>query len=333
MVRLTSITYPDSSSDFVRVRDDATDDEVHAVISVALSGLDGVDEDATRTLDEASVDVLRLFAMRRTLQARRRSSVGLIDEALDAYALMPSEGDVPWESWLKAALFYARDLGRDLDSLAARFYDVARAPMAERFAVALESMHRVTELGQCRLIEVTTDHGTGLVEMLSFRDTPITGLHGVRLSRVREADVPFEPATNLAQLAASLADAIDATGGHACGPIGQDQLAETLFDHAVVGSYVETTGCLSFYVDAHGGDASCMVYVAELPATSDASALALEATTHDQAGYWRDSRLVVVCANPDLTGDEDPVMATSMYDAVVADVLVATAPGRWLAQS
>jgi len=57
---------------------------------------------------------------------------------------------------------------------------------------------------------VTTNYGTGFIETIVHRDLQSTGSF---FSAPRQADeiVPYEPATNLAQFAANLADAFDAT--------------------------------------------------------------------------------------------------------------------------
>ena len=74
-----------------------------------------------RRSDPEEVETLRLYAKRRILQARRRSSMNLVDDAIEAFALIPENSDVPWDTWLKAGLFVARSLGRDIESIAVRF--------------------------------------------------------------------------------------------------------------------------------------------------------------------------------------------------------------------
>ena len=119
--RLAAIEYRDLDEDFVRFRDDPLDDAVKSVVS-SIVAADETDRDRFRAaLDNDSVGTLLLYAKRRTLQARRRSSMNLVDDAIDAFALIPTIADVPWDTWLKAALFIGRSLGRDIESIAQRF--------------------------------------------------------------------------------------------------------------------------------------------------------------------------------------------------------------------
>ncbi len=205
----------------IRFRADDNDDLVAGVVrSVVADGEDGGDL-FRRGINDEAIDTLRLFAMRRVLLGRRLSSLGPIYEALDACALIPGERDVPWDSWVKGALFIARGIGGDLDSMVQRFVDLHPERQA-RCDVVLESMDRVHELAQCRLAEVSTTYGVGLLETLAFLGRPTFGVWGAP----RQADnyVSYAPTTNLAQLCVSLADALEASKKVTVGPIGQDQL-------------------------------------------------------------------------------------------------------------
>ncbi|MHB8379581.1 MAG: hypothetical protein ACYDB2_06660 [Acidimicrobiales bacterium] len=287
----------------------ANDDLVAATVRAVTSGGAELCEEFRHGLGSSAADTLRLFSMRRTMQARRQASLGLLNEAMDGFALLPGLNDVPWESWFKAALFLIRYLGGDLLQTGHRFADVAESAATHRADVATESMDRVDTLLQCQLVEVSTNYGTGLVELLVFRNTPTIGLFGAR-SSVGVNHVGYDPSTNLAQLAASLADALDATRALVTGPIGQDQLAATSFSLIVPGSYVPTAGCLGFTADgAEGGSFS--VYVAELPEDVDVGALG--AAANDNVGHAAvvDSRrLILFCAQPnfdEVTDVEDDV--------------------------
>ena len=252
--RLASLRYDNQSGDFVRFRDDPIDDTVRTIVQGVLAGGDS-DADLLRHLQgEESTDTLRLFSMRATLQARRRGSFNLIDDAMAGFALLPSIVDVPWDSWLKAALFVARSLGRELGSVGERFYEAASEDAIARFDIALESMDRVESLEQCRMSEVTTTHGVGYVETLVFRDKSTFAFYTP--PRVGDDVIVFHPSTNLAQLAVTLADALDAQGSVVTGPIAQDQLAGMLCSMQVAGTYIDTTGCLSFVVDPLEGTGS-----------------------------------------------------------------------------
>src|SRR6202012_4352283 len=118
--------------------------------------------------------------------------------------------------------------------------------------------------------QVTTDYGVGFVETMVFRSKSTIAFLGAP----RQADhaVEFAPTTNLVQLAASLADALDASGSIVTGPIGQDQLAAASFGQTASGSYLSVAGCLSFVAENAVG--SFTVFVAEVVEGADAEQLA-----------------------------------------------------------
>lgn len=302
-MRLAQIEYGDADEDFVRFRDNPDDDSVRSIVATVVAA-DEAERDSVRdALTPESIETLQLYANRRIVQLRRRSSMNLIEDATDAYALIPSD-DVPWDTWLKAGLFIARSLGRDIDSIGERFGEISTVQSAERFDVAFEAMSRIDSLTQCFIAEVSTDYGTGLIQTIVHRDTKSTGSF---FSAPRQADdiVTYEPITNLAQLAASLADALDATGRLHTGAIAQDQLAGMSFSQQVSGAFLETTGCLSFYADATEGDKSFKVFVAELPEDADVETLASGAAADDQAVCFDDHRIILFLAPPNFDDDDD----------------------------
>ena len=325
--RLAAVGYRDIDEDFVRFRDNPLDDAVKSIVT-SIAAADDPERDSFRTvLDDDSVSTLLLYAKRRTLQARRRSSMNLVDEAMDAFALVPSVADVPWDTWLKAALFITRSLGRDIESVALRFGTLSTVASAQRFDVAYEAMNRVESLQQCFIAEVSTNYGSGFIETIVHRDTKSTGAF---YSSPRQADdiVPFRPVTNLAQLAASIADAFDATGTVQTGAIAQDQLAGMSFSQQVSGAYLETTGCVSFYADGTDNDASFKVFVAELPENTDVEALASGAEGDDQAVCFDDTRLILLLAPPNFDDDDAVALDFGDYLGTVRQALkTATAVG------
>ncbi len=299
--------YGSNAGDFVRFRADPNDDVVGSIVrSVATSGWDSCHE-FRRSLDEEVAETLRLYALRRIVQGRRQASLSALYEAMDTFALLPRVDDVPWESWFKGDLFVARSLGGDVDSFADRFADVADEHAVSRSDVAIESMSRVDSLDQCHLVEVVTSYGTGFVETLVFRDTSAAGFFGTL--RLRDNLVGFAPTTNLAQLAASIADELDATHRVITGPIGQDQLAGTLFSLVVPGGYLPCAGCLSFVADGVEGAPSLTAFVAELLDESGVVSLADSANdAPDQAAFYDGQRLVVLTAQPSFDeGDDNEV--------------------------
>jgi hypothetical protein len=327
--QLAGNVYELKAGEFIRYRPEANDDAVGGVVrSVVAEGEEGCDA-FRHGLDTDQVDTLRLFAMRRTLLARRLSSLGPIYEALDAFALLPGINEVPWDSWVKGAFFVSRGIGGDLASMERRFVDL-HPEAAARCHVATESMDRIDELSQCHLVEVSTNYGIGFVETLVFQGKPTLGLWGAP----RQADnvLSFHPTTNLAQLCASLADALDASGKVTTGPIGQDQLAATSFSQFAPGSYLPVLGCLSFVSFDVAGSA-LTAFVAELPTTTDddvdldtrldATALAVAASEIDgQVAVAEATRLILLSPQPSFDDDIDVVIDAHEFEDIARAALL-----------
>jgi len=246
--------------------------------------------------------------------------MGPLYEALDGFALLPSVEDVPWDSWLKAALFGARAVGGDVELIRRRFHDIAHEDAYNRFAIALEAMNRIDDLSQCRIAEVSTSYGTGFVEILVFRDAEMPGLRGLRGSpRLGDNQIDFRPRTNVAQLTALLADAI---GGHenmVVGAISQDQLVASTFSLTTSGSYLDTTACLSFVAQRSSDSEPFTVFVAELPDDTDldTATLAVAASaTFSQAARFDASRIIVFSPQPSFDDDSD--LSDSAFEAFLA---------------
>ncbi len=330
--QLAAHPYEIDATEFVRFRVDANDDLVAGIVrAVTAAGAHRCAE-FRDGLGATEADTLRLFAMRRTLQARRQASLGLVSEAMNGFALLPRLNDVPWDSWFKAALFVARYLGGDLDALGERFAEVANSMAMRRGEVAIESMSRVDDLAQCQLVQVTTNYGTGFVEILVYRSAPTIGLFGAP-SSLGVNQVEYHPTTNLAQLAASLADALDASGTVVTGSIGQDQLAATSFSLIVSGSYLATAGCLSFIADDAERDVSFSVFVAELLDDTDAEALASAAAdVKGQAAVFDSRRLILLCTQPNFDERDDIDDDVDFHDVGVLAraALLDPATGSWI---
>jgi hypothetical protein len=327
--QLAGNTYDLNAGEFIRYRPEANDDAVAGVVrSVVAEGEEGC-EAFRRGLGADEVDTLRLFAMRRTLLGRRLSSLSPIYDALDAFSLLSSINDVPWDSWVKGAFYVSREFGGDLDSMERRFVDL-HPDAAHRCHVAVEAMDRVSDLSQCHLVEVTTNYGIGFVETLVFQGKPTLGLWGAP----RQADnvLSFRPTTNLAQLCASLADALDASAKVTTGPIGQDQLAATSFSQFAPGSYLPVLGCLSFVSFDVAGSA-LTAFVAELPTTTDddldldsrldAAALATAASEIDgQVAVAQGSRLILLSPQPSFDDDIDVVIDAHEFEDIARAALL-----------
>ncbi|HEY5010270.1 MAG TPA: hypothetical protein VIH73_03880, partial [Acidimicrobiales bacterium] len=175
VTRLASSPYRDVDEDFIRFRDEPNDDAVKSIVTSLATSEESERDRFRRALGPEAVETLRLYAKRRILQSRRRSSMNLVDDAIEAFALIPENSDVPWDTWLKAGLLGARLLGRDIESIAVRFGELASIESAERFDVAFDAMSRVETLAQCFIAEVSTTYGTGFIETLVHRDTKATG--------------------------------------------------------------------------------------------------------------------------------------------------------------
>jgi len=332
--QLMAHQYATSAGEFVRYRSDPEDDALAGIVrSVTGEGAERCEE-FRQSLGEEETTTLRLFAMRRTLQGRRNASLSLLSDAMDAYALLPTSEDVPWDSWFKGTLFVARSLGLNIETLGERFTEVASPRAIERSDVAMEAMSRVDALAQCQLIEVTTTYGTGFIELLVFSLTAKSGWMGTRRLAVNE--IEFQPTTNLAQVAASFADALDASGTLIADSIGQDQLAATTFSLTVPGSYIPTAGCLSFNAEGVDGEPSFSVFVAELPENADVASLAAAATDlGGQAAIYDSSRLIVMSVQPSFDDEigADEGVETDVdfhgYERLALTALTEPTNSRW----
>jgi hypothetical protein len=210
-----------------------------------------------------------------------------------------------------------------------RFIDL-HPDAASRCHVAVEAMDRVSELSQCHLVEVATNYGIGFVETLVFQGKPTFGLWGAP----RQADnvLSFQPTTNLAQLCASFADTLDASGKVTTGPIGQDQLAATSFSQTAPGSYLPVLGCLSFVASDVAGSA-LTAFVAELPPIAeddvdlgvrlDATALAAAASEIDgQVAVADVARVILLSPQPSFDEELDIVMNAHEFEDMARAALL-----------
>ncbi|HEY5265716.1 MAG TPA: hypothetical protein VIJ40_02775 [Acidimicrobiales bacterium] len=289
------------------------DDSIGAIVrTVTAAGAERC-EQFRRGLSEEEASTLRLFAMRRTLQARRNASLSLVSEAMDGYALSPKPEDVPWGSWFKGTLFVARSLALDIQMLGDRFAELANPDAVQHCDVDIEAMSRVDTLEQCQITEVTTTYGTGFLKLLVFELVAKAGWLSHRHLAVNE--IGYQPTTNLAQVAVNFADSLDASGRLVAGPIEQDQLAATTFSLSVPGSYIPTLGCLSFIAEGVDGGPSFSVVIAELADDADIPSLAAAATdVADQAAIFDARRLIVISAQPSFEESNHPDADVDFHD-------------------
>ncbi len=260
------LTYDSRADDLVRYREVPVDDALSHIVRSLVDALDPRREEVRQELSEHDRDTLTVFAQRRALHAWRERSVAPVLAALDAYAMMPQEHDVAWESWFKATLFVGRDVGLDLDEAEERFLRHATPASASRARVAFDAMARVERLDQCHVLAVDTTYGPGFLESTVVRDQGVASWGGITGQPVTlgQFQVPYAPTINLAQLTVALADALEASGLVRCSSIRQDQLVGSTFDLVTPGSYVDSLGCLQFVADAARDPSSFSVHVAEV---------------------------------------------------------------------
>jgi len=260
------LRYDDHDDDLVRFRESSIDEKFSATVRSLFDALDDRREEVRSELDDEECDLLLLFARRRAVSARRGGSLRSISDALDAYALLPEENTVPWESWFKATLFIGRDLGLDLDDAHQRFVGGAAEQTAQRADVAFDALARIESLVQCHVIEVDTSYGVGLIETTMVRDQNSRSWGGLTGQPVTlgQYQVEFAPTTNLAQTTVTIADALDASGLVTCTSIRQDQLVGATFNLVTSGSYLESLGCLGFFADGVDDQPTFAVVVAEV---------------------------------------------------------------------
>jgi hypothetical protein len=311
------LLYEGRDEDLVRFRENPIDDTLSTTVRSIFDSLDEHRDDVRQGLGEDDCDLLILFARRRTVGALRENSLRAVQDALDAYALLPTDRDVPWESWFKATLVIGRHLGLVLDDAHQRFSSGATEVVAERADVAFDGVERITDLAQCHVIEVTTSYGVGLLETTVVREQAsksswggITGLPVV----LGQYQVNYSPTTNLAEMAVAVADALDASGFVTTSAIHQDQLVASTFDLVTSGSYLDSLGCLSFFADGAQGQPTFAVVVAEVASEEHydvqfkgddlAQDLAEAADTiEEQSALATGSCVVVVSALPDFGED------------------------------
>jgi hypothetical protein len=320
--RLDEVQYDVSPRDFVRFKRDPADDVIAGVIrEVIADGEHGCDLFGRQIGDDAGV--LVLHAKRRTLEAHRQLSLSQAMEALDGYALDHSGVDLPWETWVLAVLLIVRDLGGDIDAVEDRFSSIATEASAARFAIATDALHRVSTLADCRLAEVSTTYGKGLVENPELTDMPGFGLYvAPALGRER---ILFSPRSNLAQLAVVVADSMDRSGQAVTDAVVQDQIPATLIPGANAGPYIRTPGCLRFMAKLKGDareSTSFIVYVAELYDDDDAQALGESAAqVEGQWSAWDDRRLIVVSLQPTFDDECSGVVDLHEFEVIAQSAL------------
>jgi hypothetical protein len=303
-------------SDFIRFCVDPRDDTTARLVESATLLSAGERFQLRQNLDDDCAFTLTKFAQRRTLQGLREQSRQLLHEALGGYSLLPSS-EVPWDTWVRATLFLISPLGEDPDTFINTFDDEASR---KRAAIAVSGASRTTGLDQCHLVEVTTSYGVGLVELPVLNDVAAVGWRGAP-SLDRNVAI-YSPTTNLATIAARLADEIDKQSGTRAGEIRYSQLAAQYFSLNVNGSWLPTIGCLNFLTEDANG-ASLNVIVAEMSSDFDMASLSDPAIVDEnQVAVIEGTCLVLFSPVPnfdDATNDHDVDLTT--YEALARTAL------------
>ena len=170
-------------------------------------------------------------------------------------------------------------------------------------------------------------YGVGYVETLVFRDKSSYAFYTA--PRVGDDVIQFRPATNLAQLAVTLADSLDQEGSVVTGPIAQDQLAGSLCSMQVAGAYLETTGCLSFVVDSTDAQGSFTVFVAEFPDETAMEELVEGAHLEGQLPIASRQRLILFVAQPSFDDDTEAEVDLAHFESFADAALKESAPTGW----
>jgi hypothetical protein len=325
------LNYEGRDDDLLRFRENGIDDTLSTTVRSIFDSLEERRDEVRGEISDEECGLLLIFARRRAVTALRTSSLRSVTDALDTYALLPHEYDVPWESWFKATLFIGRDLGLDLDDAHQRFSDGAATASAHRGDVAFDAATRIDALSQCHVIEVTTSYGPGLIETTVVRDQGVKSWGGILGQPVSlgQYQVEYAPTTNLAQLTVTIADALDSSEKVVCSSIRQDQLVGTTFDLVTSGSYLESVGCLSFFADGVQGQPTFSLVVAEVGSEEyydvqyDAEGLAKELAEaadaiEEQSALATGPCVVVLSALPnfDETQSDEPIDLSSFLDLV-----------------
>ena len=307
-----------AEDDLVRYREDIGDDEASAIVR-SVAGMDDTDRDEFRARESAEMAAtLGLFAKRRVVKARKQSSLELVHDAIIAYALIAHVADVPWQTWLRAALVLAAPLGEDPDEVVDLFAG-SPSPARSRAKAVVDAVERTNDLSDCHLVEVTTTYGLGILELPIAKDVATFALRGAPLIDHNLAE--YRPTSNLAQTAVHLADAFDATPSIHTGAITFSQLASQYFSLVVSGSWLPAVGCLRFSATTIAGS-TFDVFVAEMSEDFDMDGMEEYAATDDgQGAFVEGRRLVLISPEPNFDDVLAPLMDVHVYETMAREAL------------
>jgi hypothetical protein len=97
---------------------------------------------------------------------------------------------------------------------------------------------------------------------------------------------------------------------------------------AVPGSYIDTTGCLSFVADEKGG-ASFTAFVAELLDDDAPTLVASAIDTDDQSAVYDQRRLILLTPQPQFDDVESEPLNLHQYDDLARSALRDPSSADW----
>ena len=283
------------SDDLVRFRADDGDNAVAAMVQASELYDDETRAALRMLLTSNSKEILALFARRRILLGRRTSNATYFGQALAAFSLLPKVKDVPWNTWLLAAVFLG---GYSNDSDVVALYGGPDSPGGSLCRSIQASLAHGGSLDMCHLREVNTTYGAGMIELPLPHD--VAARSWSRAPIIDRDDATYSPTINLAQLAVDVADALDQLAG--------TQTTALAFSRLSTGStpFVPTLGCLHCY--AMRGSTTFDVYVAELQSDADARRLSDEISDDQGTAVSNGATVVVFLIEPNF--DDEVEAAT-----------------------
>ncbi len=298
--------------DLVRFRPDSQDERVADLVDAAEL-YDGDARAMLRTvLSSDAHDTLLRFAQRRVLSGQRATNRKHFRQALSAWSLLPTVGDVPWTTWFLAALLLG-DFA--FDATLATLFEGSSTPGGTRCETLQRSLMKGGSLAQCHIVEVTTSYGVGMIELPLPRDVPAMGWLDIPL--IDRDDALYAPTINLAQLTVDVADAFDQMSA-----VHTTSIQFSLLSTGT-SPFVRTLGCLHFCADSK--DSTWDVFVAQLESEEDVLLLTSNLTSDEGAAVGHGSAVVLIMAQPNFSDiDAVPAFDTTLFASVAKDVLLRT---------
>jgi hypothetical protein len=250
---LAAVKYSPRAGDLVRFSDEDADKIVAEFVSRTSHS-----EPTRKTVREQLTGdenyLLLLFARRRAVAAVRREALELAYDAIDALTLVETPRIDFRDLSVDFPLFVVRELGGDLESVIDAAVDSSEPGTAQAFAAKRERARFLT-LRDCALVRVSSSYGIGFMDDWTGAASP--------------------PIT-LAELAVSLADAIEAEGTYTDASMHVSRLPPVWFGGKDALSE-RVDGCVSISLRHRASDTpfshGLLVFLAELADEQDTRAL------------------------------------------------------------